>query len=238
MNSRKNLAASVAAALAVAALSGASAFADDRHSNATERDRDRQTYERRDDSRDNRGGDWRNESRSGASARGGDYRGDSRNDRSYNNNDARGRSRMAVQGRVTRLTHERGGYRVFVDGGRYPVWIPEARFSLFPGLRVGVSINIGGYYDPYAGYVEAYDYYGGPAAYDSRLLRGYVEDIDYRRGVAYVRDDYSRRVVTVVLREYDLRRLRRGDFAELSGDWTRGGAFEAYRLEDVRGRRW
>ena len=55
MNSRKNLAAQVAGAMAIAALVGTSAFAETRHSDATERDHNRQSsvdrssrYERRD----------------------------------------------------------------------------------------------------------------------------------------------------------------------------------------------
>ena len=94
-----------------------------------------------------------------------------------------------VQGRVSRFVHERGGYRIWVDGGRFPVWIPEARISLFPRLRVGLSLRFGGYYDP-LGYLEAYDYYNdgyygggyGGSAYSSGLLRGVVETVDYRRG--------------------------------------------------------
>ena len=43
MNSRKNLAAQVAGAMAIAALVGTSAFAETRHSDATERDHGRQS---------------------------------------------------------------------------------------------------------------------------------------------------------------------------------------------------
>jgi hypothetical protein len=319
MNNSKKLAVSLAAAMAVTALAGTSAFADERHLNTTERDRSNATYEHRSDSREqrtevrsndrveagayrNRGNDqgqtnaYRNGGNDQRQAeayrnRGNDQRqtdayrnrgNDQRQNDAYRNrgndqrqNDAyrnrgndqrqaevyrdrganradsyrgsrsgyddRGRQSMSVQGRISRFAHERGGYRVWVDGGRYPVWIPEARFSLFPRLRVGLSINIGGYLDP-LGYVEAYDYYRdgayGAYGYDSRLLRGVVEDVDYRRGTAVIRDEYSGRYVTALMRERELSRLRPGDFAELSGDWSRGGVFEAYRLEDIRGGRY
>src|SRR5439155_26194528 len=76
---------------------------------------------------------------------------------SYRNNrpsyDSRGRRSDFAEGRISRYQHERGGYRVWVDGGRFPVWIPEARISLFPRLRVGLSLRFGGYYDP-LGYLE------------------------------------------------------------------------------------
>lgn len=165
----------------------------------------------------------------------------------YQNNrpayDNRGRQSMSIQGRVSRFLHERGGYRIWVDGGRYPVWIPEARISLFPHLRVGLSLRIGGYYDP-LGYVEAYDYYdgggyyGGAGAYSSGLLRGVVETVDYRRGTMVLRDDVSGNFVTAVIRDRRLESLRPGDYAEISGTWTRGGVFEALRLEDERGGRY
>ena len=144
--------------------------------------------------------------------------------------DNRGRRSMSINGRVNRFVHERGGYRVWIDGGRFPVWIPEARIGLFPHLRVGLSLGFGGYYDP-LGYVEAYDYYGGQA-YSSGLLRGVVESIDYRGGTLVLRDDTSGSFVTAVIRDRQLASLRPGDYAEISGDWTRSGVFEGLRLEN------
>jgi hypothetical protein len=164
----------------------------------------------------------------------------------YRNNrpayDNRGRRNTSVSGRINRFLHERGGYRIWVDGGRYPIWIPEARISLFPRLRVGLSLNFGGYYDP-LGYVEAYDYYDGGSygyggVYSSGLLRGVVETVDYRRGTLVLRDETSGNFVTALIRDRRLESLRPGDYAEISGDWTRGGVFEARRLENVDGDRY
>lgn len=171
--------------------------------------------------------------------------------------DSRGRESMSINGRINRFSHERGGYRVWLDGGRFPFFIPEARLGLFPHLRVGLSLRVGGYYDP-LGYLEAYDYYGGDyyggaGAYDvgsydigtygagtntSGVLRGVVETIDDRRGTMVLRDDASGNFVTAIIRDRRLESLRPGDFAEISGDWTRGGVFEALRLEDVDGGRY
>ena len=155
--------------------------------------------------------------------------------------DNRGRRSDFVEGRVSRFVHERGGYRIWVDGGRFPVWIPEARIGLFPHLRVGLSLRFGGYYDP-LGYLEAYDYYNdgyygggyGGSAYSSGLLRGVVETVDYRRGTLVLRDDVSGSFVTALIRDRRLETLRPGDYAEISGDWTRAGVFEGLRLEDTR----
>ena len=318
MNSRKSLAAQVAGAMAIAALVGTSAFAETRHSDATERDHSRQssgdrssrdraarsggnqnqaqerrdtnttgpqTYQRdqarnngswqrdnntrqRDESRNNNSnngtwqrdqartnnGTWnRNESRSNGSfdrSQADSYRNNNRSydrSQSYRNNrpsfDNRGRRSEFLEGRINRYEHERGGYRIWVDGGRFPVWIPEARISLFPRLRVGLSIRFGGYYDP-LGYLDAYDYYNdgygyggggyGSGAYSSGLLRGVVETVDYRRGTLVLRDDVSGNFVTTLIRDRRLESLRPGDYAEIAGDWTRAGVFEGLRLEDTR----
>ena len=306
MNSRKNLAAQVAGAIAIAALVGTSAFAETRHLDATNGDHNRvdrssrhersdrsgsqiqtheqrgtattapQTYERRDTSRNNgtwnrnetrnnNNGTWnRNETRNNGSfenrSQAESYRNNNRSydrsqtyrnnnrgyDRSqtYRNNrpsyDSRGRRSDFVHGRISRYVHERGGYRIWVDGGRFPIWIPEARIGLFPRLRVGLSINFGGYYDP-LGYLEAYDYYndgyyGG--AYSSGLLRGVVETVHYRRNTLVLRDDVSGSFVTTIIRDRRLETLRPGDYVEIAGDWSRSGVFEGLRLEDVQGGRY
>jgi len=159
--------------------------------------------------------------------------------------DDRGRRSMQFGGRINRFEHENGGFRVWVDGGRFPIFIPEARIGLFPRLRIGLALNFGGYYDP-RGYLEAYDYYGYDGAYvgapvyspsySSGLLRGIVESVDYRRGTLVVRDDASGAFVTAIIRDRRMEELRPGDYAEISGDWTRSGVFEGLRLEDDRGR--
>jgi hypothetical protein len=302
MNNTKRLAAQVAGALAIATLVGTSAFAESRHSDATEH-HDRSSHSQ--DHRDNRGSDHHNsnqsqstnqapsrrESRGSASqtyerhdssrssgqfngsvqadsyrnrsydrSQSNSYsnrsndryqaetyrnRGNDRSSSGYHNNrpeyDDRGRHSMSINGRVSRFVHESGGYRIWVAGGRYPVWIPEARISLFPRLRIGLSLNFGGYYDS-RGYLEAYDYYDGGyyggAAYSSGILRGVVETVDYRRGTLVLRDENSGAFVTTLIRDGRLETLRPGDFAEISGDWTRTGVFEGLRLEDVQGGRY
>jgi len=160
----------------------------------------------------------------------------SRNDvyRNESRYDSRGRQSFNGQGRVDRFRHENGGYRVWLQGSRYPFWIPEARWRSFP-LRVGLSVRIGGWLDP-LGYIDAYDIgpYGGGPVYTSGQLRGVVESVDFRRGTLVLRDDLSGNFVTAVMRDGRMDNLRPGDYVAVSGDWTRGGVFEAYRLDDVR----
>jgi hypothetical protein len=82
--------------------------------------------------------------------------------------------------------------------------------------------------------------------YDRDYVRGVVERVDFRRGTLLLREERSGRRITVFMngrnrnnrRGVDLDDLRRGDRVTLAGDWQRGGVFEAYRVEDVRGGRW
>jgi hypothetical protein len=144
------------------------------------------------------------------------------------------------EGRVSRYVRYGGGYRVWLVGASYPFFIPEARFRLFPHFGVGVSIRLGGYYNP-LGYYDYYDgVYGGGSYYDgygspasvSGDLSGIVESVNFRTGIVLIRDRASDRIVRVTMRDDDPRfgDLRIGDYVELSGDWTRIGTFEAYRV--------
>jgi hypothetical protein len=172
----------------------------------------------------------------------GSYNRDNRNNGSYNRGGSYGRNDSYrggyrgtpsyYHGRVSRYDRYNGGYRVWIVGAPYPFFIPEARFRLFPRFGVGIDIRLGGYYNS-AGY---YDYYDGPAGvYSSGTIRGVVESVDYRRGTFVLRDDQSGNFVTSVMtggdRSWD--DLRAGDYVEVSGDWTRSGVFQAYRLDNI-----
>ena len=194
----------------------------------------------RNDSRNR--GDWsnnRNDSRNR-----GDWnnnRNDSRNRGDWNNNrnDSRGRGGYDrsssyrqpyyTSGRVSRVDRYGSGYRVWVVGANYPFFVPLAYYR-HDRFRVGVSIQLGGYYNP-GGY---YDYYDG--VYDGRAysrgdLRGVVESVDYRRDTFVVRNDASGSFVTVVARDRRRDDVRPGDYVEIAGDWTRSGVFQAYQVD-------
>ncbi|HEV8431765.1 MAG TPA: hypothetical protein VGR95_00015 [Thermoanaerobaculia bacterium] len=143
-------------------------------------------------------------------------------------------------GRISRIEHWNGGYRVWFGGFGYPFFVPEARFRLF-NWRVGLSVHLGGYWNP-LGY---YDYYDGvdpyytngyyaPNVATSGYVRGVVESVDYRRGSMVIRDDASGSFVTILMRGDDPRfdSLRNGDYVSVSGDWVRG-YFQAYRVDNV-----
>jgi len=195
----------------------------DRRDSTRNDNRNDRTWDHRNDNRY----DHRNDNRY-------DRRNDRRNDNRYDHRGGsydRGHQPYYTHGRVSRLERYHGGYRVWIGGGRYPFFVPEVRFRLFP-IRVGLDIRIGGYYNPlgYYDYYEAGPYTG--QVYTSGALRGIVESVDYRRGTLVLRDDLSGSFVTVLLTRGDrlMDDLRRGDYVDLTGAWTRSGVFEAYRV--------
>lgn len=216
MSKNKQLAARFAVIAGAAALVAASAFADSRPSNETRwRDGNRGT-QRREGARD------RDDSR--------------RRDDSRNNNDRyeRGRGeRYQTRGRVSRVDRYGSGYRVYVGGARYPFFVPD-RYYRRDRFRIGVTINIGGIYNP-GGY---YDYYDDDYGHSRADLRGVVQDVDRGRGTFLLRVEGTGRHVTVAMRDYE--RVRRGDYVELFGDWGRRGVFVANDVDilDRGSRRW
>ena len=146
-------------------------------------------------------------------------------------------------GRVSRYERWHGGYRVWIGGGLYPIFVPFDYWYRSP-LRIGLYIRFGGFWDPfgywsiadYAAYDRYYDgyydgYYSG-STYTRGEIRGVVESVDFRRGTMVINDDISRQFITVRMpRDRRLDDVRSGDYVEFSGDWNRSGVFDAYRLE-------
>lgn len=143
---------------------------------------------------------------------------------------SRDNQRYSASGRITSLSRERAGYRVQLDRGRESYYVPQSRLG-GRGLRVGISIGLGGIFRGDRVDVDAVNWNGG-YGYDSGYLRGVVQRVDYRDGFATLRDDAGR-MVSVRLGG-NTRQLRRGDFVTLEGQWDRGNVFEAYRIDDVR----
>lgn len=224
MKKMKQLSARIAVVAGAATLLAASAFADSRPSDETSwRERDRGDVRRdgeRDRERDRRGDDSRNGGRRD------DDRGryendhDERYSRDRGYESSRDRRPYQTSGRISHVDRYRNGYRVYVGGARYPFFVPE-RYYRRDRFRVGAVISIGGYYNP-AGY---YDYYERRGGYSRPDLRGVVESVDRRRDTFVIRTERSGRFVTVVSR--DRRHVRRGDYVELYGDWSRRGIFRA-----------
>jgi hypothetical protein len=203
----------IAAAVALTTLVGTSAFAESRRQDVT----------------------WRDGSNRGSvdTNRGND------SNRSYRDND-----RVTIQGRVSKFTRERDGYRVNLDRGGYSYWVPSSRLG-GRNLSVGINVNLGGVFRGGVIYVDDLGWPDRTVVVQGRAVRGVVDRVDYRRGILEIRDESSGRRVTVDMVRVDRRGrvglddLRRGDYVTISGDWSRGGIFEAYRVDNVRsGRRW
>ena len=161
-------------------------------------------------------------------------RNDNYNNRGRGDSYRGGRNPYYYNGRIERYERWNNGFRIYLGGAPYPFFVPEAYFRSH-GFRLGLSIRLGGYYNP-LGYYDYYDapydgYYDGYSspAYAAGELRGIVESVDYRRGTVLVRDTASDRIVNAVMRGDDPRfgDLRIGDYVELSGDWTRIGTFDS-----------
>lgn len=204
------------------------------------------TYERRADrNNDSRS---RNESRSESRYRSSDrYRNDGRfeNDGRFRNDGRydRGRSRSNygdrkpyyAHGRVSRCERYGGGYRVWIYGAPYPFYVPLAHWH-HDRFRVGLTIGLGGYYNPlgyydyWTGYSDSY-YNSGYRAHSEADFRGVVESVDYRRDSFVVRNDDTGNFITVVLRDERERLPRPGDYVAVRGDWTTRGYFRAYDVD-------
>ena len=229
MKSTRKIAGFIAATAALTMLAATSASAEDRH----------------------RDGTWRD---SGSHRDNGNYRNDSgshRNDNNNYRNESRNNNRFSEQGRVRSFTRERDGYRVYLDRGTHPYWVPASRLGRRQ-LRVGIDLRLGGIYNGSYVDVDALGYPGDPYyndpyyngggysdRYNEGFLSGRVERVDYRHGTLLLRDNRSGRVIEVNMRSTEHRRgldfedVRRGDLITLAGSWD-GGYFQAYRIDSVR----
>lgn len=223
MKSRGRITGIIAATAALTMLVSASASAEERHRDGTWRDNG--GY------RDNRGNGSRRNDNNG-------YRNESRNTNHY-----------SERGRVRSFTRERDGYRVYLDRGTHPYWIPASRLGRHQ-LRVGIDIRLGGIFNgsyvdvdalgwPGDPYYNDDGYYSNGGYYNDGYLTGRVERVNYRYGTLLLRDDRSGRTVEVDMRATGNRRgvdfgdLHRGDRVTLSGSWERN-YFHAYRIDSVR----
>jgi hypothetical protein len=194
-------------------------------------DRNRNNDRYRDNSRSRNNDRYRDNSRSRSNDR---YRDSSRyrgNGSSHYSN----RPSFHHSGRVHRVYPYGGGYRVWLTGCQYPFYIPSSHYHR-DRFRIGLTIALGGIYNS-RGYYDYYDDYDRDRYYDVRSsrgeLRGVVESVDYRRETFVVRNEATGSFVTVIHGDRGRDPVRAGDYVELGGDWTRSGAFEAYRVDIV-----
>ena len=163
------------------------------------------------------------------------------------------RRNVSIEGRVTRITPERQGYRVELDRGSYAFWVRDLNNGRHGhgALRIGVNVRIGGMYEPRYGYVvvDNYDWLDegpvatpGPGYRDAVLIRGKIDRINRRDQTLWLRLDDGRMVnvdMTRNDRHWNNRRvniddLHRGDRVTLSGNWTGRDLFLVNHVESIR----
>lgn len=153
-------------------------------------------------------------------------------------------NRISESGKIRSFKQERDGYRIYLDRGNYSYWVPQSHLRGHR-LSVGLSIRLGGIFDN--GYVVVDDlgwpddggYYNNNRNYRyGDVVRGVVDRVDFRRGTVNLRSD--RGYITVDMRSLSRRDsrlgiddLRRGDRVTLSGNWVRGGLFDARRIDSI-----
>ncbi|HEX7828149.1 MAG TPA: DUF5666 domain-containing protein, partial [Thermoanaerobaculia bacterium] len=129
---------------------------------------------------------------------------------------------------------------VQIDNQRHSYWIPASRMrNRRNDLRVGVSIVLGGVFR--GGRIDVDNIgWADDRGYNDNFVRGTVERIDRRDGVLILRESRGGRTIEVDMTDtrrsnrVDFADLRRGDYVELSGDWSRNGLFVADAIESVR----
>lgn len=172
---------------------------------------------------------------SGNGSRGGAWnQGNDRHGTSYGSQHAK-RAPYYAHGRVSKIHPYGNGYRVWVHGAPYPFFVPTAYYH-HGHFSVGMTIRVGGYYNP-RGY---YDYYGDYAsnAIAGEALRGVIEGVDYRRG-EFVLNLAGRGGYVTVLIPDRCERIWEGAYVVVYGDWTRGGRFIAGDVDVIDDRyRW
>ncbi|MEO8034411.1 MAG: hypothetical protein ABI837_08250 [Acidobacteriota bacterium] len=195
----------------------------DNHSYDRNRSGDNRSYDR-----NNRNGNYgsadrnrSNDSRHDGNWRGGDNRSYGHGGGSYRN-----RQRYSYSGRISNIAHYGSGYRIWLGGAPYPFFVSDSYYRR-NRFRIGVSIALGGYYNP-LGYYDYDDGYYDGGAYSTGALRGVVESVDFRRDTFVIRNEATGSYVTVASRSRRDDYVRPGDYVEIAGNWTRSGFFEAY----------
>jgi hypothetical protein len=145
-----------------------------------------------------------------------------------------------ASGSISQMHPSRGGYRIWIDGARYPFFVPSSQFRNYP-FHVGGTVNLGGYYNR-RGYYDYYCFDCYRDAYNrdhrddlkfkSATVRGKVESIDERLNTFVIIAEGNDSPVTVRRgNDRGLGALRVGDYLEVDGEWTRTGYFDAVRID-------
>ena len=175
-----------------------------------------------------------------------DDRRDGRDNRPDGRNEYRF-DRISTQGRISDIRREGDRYRVMLDRGSYPYYVPVATVR-DRNLRVGLDVRLGGFV---AGNVVNVDmvafsgdpYYAADPSYravpygSNGWMAGVVQRVDRHLGYLSIRDDQSGQTVKIDVRHMNLRRpvnvwgIRAGEHVTINGTWERRDTFDARQIE-------
>jgi hypothetical protein len=150
----------------------------------------------------------------------------------------RDQERVRVEGRISNIARDREGYRVQLDRNSQWYFVPAR--AVRGDFRIGMNVRLGGTWRRGEVFVETLDF-----PIQRVYVRGTVQSVDLRNGLMYVRDEFSRRLVTIAAvradrdsRRFDLDEVRRGDYVDVYGDWAGHGVLNAYKIEGRNTRRY
>lgn len=170
---------------------------------------------------------------------------------------ARNERRVTVEGRIRSIDQERNGFVIRLNGGETVFAARNIevqgygrnRTNRVRDLDRGDRIRVTGVVEARNMlYVDRIDLLRDDddrhdRNHDARHITGTVQNVELSRGLLWLRDDRSGRVVEVRVRHRerddaarDLDDLRRGDRITVGGEFQRNGEFEADRIQRERGR--
>ncbi|HEY0141268.1 MAG TPA: hypothetical protein VGF48_10245 [Thermoanaerobaculia bacterium] len=172
-------------------------------------------------------------------------------DRRYGRNERR----ATVEGRIRSIEHERNGFVIHLNNGRVIFAARHVDVDAYGRNRTNRVRDLDrGDRIRATGVVEARNMLyvdriqllrddddrgrNRNQGYDARQITGTVQHVELNRGLLWLRDDRSGRVVEVRVRHRerddaarDLDNLRRGDRITVGGEFQRNGEFEADRIQ-------
>ena len=147
--------------------------------------------------------------------------------------------RVSAEGRITGITHEHDGDRIYLDRGNQSFWVPSSVLGRRT-LRIRDEVRISGVYRGSVVRVDDLDFIRRDADNGTIYLSGRIERLNRYEQRLTLHDERGRtievdtRAVGEELgRHLQFADLHRGDRVTLRGRWDHG-TFRAFRIESIR----
>lgn len=148
--------------------------------------------------------------------------------------------RVTGEGRITGVTHEHDGDRIYLDRGNYSYWVPSSILGRRT-LRVRDEVRLSGIYRGNVVRVDTLDFLGRDGDNGIIYLSGRVERVNRYEQRVTVHDNRGRKIEVDVRavgedrnRHMDISGIHRGDSVTFRGRWGReSGVFNAMRIESI-----